>query len=189
MDECYNIRTMQKLASELKTNKVILRHEGALVGTIHDLVINPDDGKFLGFIIKEGFGKGKLKTLAEKDILGFNDQFILIASYDTLGEIDEIIRIKSVLDQKIPIIKNKVYTLSGLYLGKVTDFTVDFTSAKLSRLYVDSKSLKNITKDLLIDSKCIVTIKKDRITVDDSCVKEKNKATVDLRSTERGSAC
>jgi len=185
----YNSSVMQKLVSELKTNKVILRHEGLLVGTIHDVVINPDDGRFLGFIIKEGFGKGKLKTLAEKDILGFNEQFILIPSYDTLGEIDEIVRIKSVLDQKVSIIKNKVYTLSGLYLGRVNDFTVDFTSAKLSRLYVDSKSLKNITKDLLIDSKCIVSIKKDKIVVDDSCVKEPKKSSVDLRTTERGTTC
>ncbi len=180
---------MQKLASELKTNKVILRHEGALVGTIYDLVISPTDGYFLGFIIKEGFGKGKLKTLAEKDILGFNDQYILIASYDTLGDIDEIIRIKEAMEKKIPIIKSKVYTEGGIYIGRVSDYTIDFVLAHLSRLYVNSKSIKFIVKELLIDAKHIISITKDKIIVEDSCIKEKKKSLVSLKSTERDPAC
>jgi sporulation protein YlmC with PRC-barrel domain len=176
---------MNRLASELMTRGVIVRQESALVGRVQEVVINPENGQFLGFIIREGFGKGKLKALAEKDILGFNKQFILIPGYNTLGEIDEIVRIKNTLDQKIPIIKNKVYTISGIYLGKVVDFALDFGQARLARLYVESHSIKRFTNQLVVNSACIVSIKKDKITVDDTCVKNTEKAAIKLASAEK----
>lgn len=170
----YNI-IMQKLQSDLIAKGIILRQENALVGVVEDVVINPDNGQFLGFIVREGFGKKNLKALAEKDMLGFNAQFILIPGYKSLGEISDIVRIKDALDKKIKIIKNKVYTISGVYIGKVADYTIDFDAAKLSRLYVNARSIRRLAKELIIESSCILSIKKDRITVDDTCAKQASK--------------
>jgi sporulation protein YlmC with PRC-barrel domain len=171
---------MQKLASELINQGVILRQENALVGKVTAVIIDPSTGKFMGLLLKEGFGKEHVRALAEKDILGINDQYILITSYSVLGDLDEIVRIKKIIDQKIPIIKNKVYTISGINLGKVYDYSIDLHQARLSRLYIHPKFLKKLSHELIIDSKCIVSIKKDRITVDDSCIKEKTATNVNL---------
>jgi uncharacterized protein YrrD len=178
---------MQKLATELINRGVILRQENALVGRVQEVIINPADGKFMGFLLKEGFGKERIKALAEKDILGLNDQYVLIASYGVLGDVEDIVRINEVTKQKIPIIKNKVYTLSGTYLGKIRDFSIDLTQAKLSRLYVIPVFLKKFTAELIIESKCIVSIKKDRVVVDDSCV-QKETIKVSLLSKKENPA-
>jgi len=164
---------MNRLASEIIGRGVIVRQETVLIGHIQEIVINPEDGRLAGLIIKEGFGKGKLKAVAEKDMLGLNEKFVLISSYSALGDLDEIVRIKNILDLGIKIKNCKVQTISGIVLGKTVDYSVDFKLGKLSRLYVNPKNWRKITKQHIIDSKCIIRIEKDKIIVDDTCLKEK----------------
>ena len=66
---------MNKFASELVNKPVLVKQaiqsgEGALVGLVEDLIINPDNGELAGLIVREGFGKKHLKTLGAKDIFG-----------------------------------------------------------------------------------------------------------------------
>lgn len=164
---------MNRLASEIIGRGVIVRQETVLIGHIQEIVINPEDGRLAGLIIKEGFGKGKLKAVAEKDMLGLNEKFVLISSYNALGDLDEIVRIKNILDLGIKIKNCKVQTISGIVLGKTVDYSVDFKLGKLSRLYVNPKNWRKITRQHIIDSKCIIRIEKDKIIVDDTCLKEK----------------
>lgn len=171
---------MQKLASELLARNIISRQEGALVGTVQEIVINPCTGQFVGFLIKEGFGKFHIKALAEKDILGINNQFVLIPSHQSLGEVDEIVRIKEAKEAKVPIIKNKVVTLDGVYLGKVTDYSIDLKAARLSRLYIAPRAFRKIIDQYIINSSQIVSMSRDKIVVDDSCEKAKKKTAESL---------
>lgn len=174
----YNSGTMNRFAGELKSKKVILRHEGMIAGVVNDVVINPDDGNFLGVILGEAGKKKKQKVLAEKDIIGINDKFILATSAASLGDLDDIVRIKKVLDSGIEIEKNKVYTVSNIYLGRVSEYTIDLVAAKISRLYVNPRSISKITNEHIIDASHIITIEKSRITVDDTAVKARNKEAI-----------
>lgn len=176
---------MQKLVSELIGSGVILRQENALAGRVQEVVISPENRQLLGFVVQEGFGKKKLKTLAAKDVLGFNEQFILIPSYKSLAEPDEIIRIKEVQDGGIKIIKSKVYTISGIYLGKVKNYSIDFDISRMSRIYVNARSIRKLIKELIIEAKCIVSINKDKIIVDDTCAKEAQKSSLEIGTIEK----
>lgn len=151
----------------------IARGEGALVGLVESLIINPDTGELAGLIVREGFGKKSLKTVAAKDILGISSDFYLVPSYETLGDLDEIVRLKQILDRDVPITGNRVYTASGTYLGKVFDYTVDLTHFVLSRIYVRTSFLGVSGQQHIIGYKQIISIEKDKITVDDNFAKAK----------------
>lgn len=169
---------MNKFASELILKPVLVRDaiangEGAMVGLVENLIINPDDGKLAGITVREGFGKRNLKTLSAKDILGISSEFYLVPSYDSLGDIDEIVRLKEIMDRDIPIRGNKVYTESGTYIGKVFDYTLDLTTFMISRLYARPGLLGGLAKQYIISYKNIISIEKERITVADLTVKNK----------------
>ncbi len=169
---------MNKFASELIRKPVLVRDaiangEGAMVGIVESLIICPDDGKLAGITVREGFGKKNLKTLSTKDILGISSEFYLVPSYDSLGDVDEIVRLKEILDRDIPIINNKVYTESGTYLGKVFDYTLDLTTFIITRIYVRPSLFGGLAKQYIIYYKNIISIEKDKITVADLTVKNK----------------
>jgi len=176
---------VNKFASELIKKPVLVKQaiqsgEGALVGLVEDLIVNPDNGELAGFIVREGFGKNSLKTLGSKDVLGISSDFYLIPNYETLGELDEIVRLKNIMDKGTKITGNKVYTFSGTYLGRVFDYTIDLRSFMISRIYVGGKALGGFGKQHIIGYKQIISIEKDRITVDDAFTKIKKPTLVNI---------
>lgn len=170
----YN-RQMQRFYSDIIGSEVIAKRQKLLIGKVVEIIINPADGKLAGLLIEEGRTKGKIKALAEKDIFGFGQGLILIDDYNNLGEIKDIVRIKKLSDEGIKIVKIKVYTVSGFYLGKVRDYTIDLAAKKIARLYINPKFFGQLTSDLVVGSEMIVTIKKEQITVIDRAVKIKDK--------------
>ena len=159
---------MIKLASELLLKPIVAKREGAAIGLINDLVVNPDDGGFIGIIVREGFGKNNLKTLAVKDIITISSDFILIPSYDVVGEIDEIVRIKSIIDQDIKIAKTTVVTIGGKILGKVRDYSIHLKTDKLEKIYVNPPMMRPFAQEYIISLPQIVSIEKEQITVEDT---------------------
>ena len=163
---------MHKFASEIIGKKVLLRQEGRITGAVDELVINPSNGEFLGLIIAVTGQKRLQKTLPEREIMGISRDFILIKSADSLGDLDDVVRIKNVLEQRIRIDGNRVYTVSNIYLGKVADYVIDLSDGKLSRIYVQTRGLSKIAGQCIVESRQIVSIKKERITVIDAVVKK-----------------
>jgi uncharacterized protein YrrD len=122
-------------------------------------------------LVREGFGKRNQKALPKKDIEVVGKDFILISSYEQLGDIDEIVRIKQVLDGGVKIITNKVETESGRYLGRVFDYTIDFNSYNISRLYVSNKLFGMSANQHIIANNQIIEITKEKIIVSDATIK------------------
>lgn len=170
---------MQRFNSDIIGSQVLARRQKIIVGTVSETVIDPDDGKFAGLVIR---GKIVSKAIAQKDIFGFGNKLIIINQIEDLGEIDDIVRIKKIRDQEVKIVKNKVYTVSGFYLGRVRDYTIDFLATKIARLYVNPRLLNRLTTELVINSTDIVSIKKEKITVRDPLVKEEEPIKTALKS-------
>jgi len=167
---------MIKKSSELIGKSVILRREKAVVGVVSSLVVDTDTGEMVGLLVLEGFGRRKIKSLAIKDVVTITKEYFLIDSYENLGELDEIIRIKKVLDKKIIIKKCRVYTVSGKFLGRVKDFSVNLTAMHLEKIIVDSLWTISSAKHYLISYSQIISIEPGKIVVEDATIS--TKATV-----------
>jgi sporulation protein YlmC with PRC-barrel domain len=172
---------MNRFASSFIGKPVVLAREQALIGIVEDLVINPDNGLFVGILLKEGFGKKMTKVVASKDIMEANSKFIIIKGLSAVGEKDEIVRIKDILDKDISIIGNQVYTIRNQYLGKVYDYTIETLTSSLSKIYVKPTLFHSLSTDFIISSQQIIAIEKKRIIVEDGAIN--NKKPIKLTKT------
>ncbi|MEI6266809.1 MAG: PRC-barrel domain-containing protein [bacterium] len=164
---------MIKKSSELIGKPVILQREKAVVGLVKSFVIDPETGELVGLLVLEGFGSRNLKSLAIKDVTTITKEYFLIGSYENLGELDEIVRIKKVLDKKIGINKCNVYTVSGKFLGRVKDFSINLTFMRLEKIFVDSLWIISTARHYIISFNQIISIEPGKIIVEDATVSKK----------------
>lgn len=175
---------MQKLASEFEKTIIITKNERAVLGSLKDIIINPDTGDIVG-IVCHVTGARKDMVANSSDITGIGTNFIMIGSADNIAEPDEIIRIKEVLNKEIELIDSKVVDEDGRNLGKLRDYSVNLKTMRLERLYVTSVSfVKLISKDLLIPSNDIIRIEKGKITVRGGSIKAAQKIAEMVKSKE-----
>jgi len=161
---------MIKFFSEILGSEVLIKQERLRGGKITSIIINPDDGTFLG-ILTDSY-PGKKTAIPASEITGFGDGIALVNSIDSLGEPDDIIRIKTALGKKTKIIGQKVFTESGQKLGKCINATLNLRYQKLDKIYVTPKAyISFLATDLIISAKNIIEIKADRIIVSDEFAK------------------
>ncbi len=172
---------MQKLVSELKKSLVITKKEQTVLGHADDFIIDPDTGKVAGISVKIP-GKKEEMFVNSSSVSGVGTIFLMIESINSLGEKDEIIRLKEILDKDIHIISADVIDEDGRRLGRVRDYSINLKTMRLERLYLTSYIfLKILSRDLMITESDIIKIEKNIIIVKGGRVKSGSKATVSLK--------
>ncbi len=107
----------------------------AKVGSVKDLVIDPDNGNLLGFVVKSGF-LSPSKILSSQDIVDWDQNGIITSSTDNLVEAKEIVRINNILEKKIFLIGMNAKTESGKGLGKIEDLLIDTNNLCVVKYYL-----------------------------------------------------
>lgn len=126
----------------------------AKAGVIHQLIIDPNNGNLMGFVVSLGGLFSPKRVLSVTDILDWDPQAIVTRSSDDLVEAKEIIRIKEILDQKINLLGMRAKTESGKGLGMVENLLIDTDSQRVTKYYL---------KDLLGDSRIFESEKVQKI--------------------------
>lgn len=164
---------MVKFISQILSAKALLFQERLMVGEVSRVLIDPKDGALVGIEIK-GENEEEVRYIPPTEIKGFGNGLVLIKDLNSLSTADEVIKIKEVLDQKIEIIKSKVYFEDGRYLGRVDDATINLKISTLEKIYVNPRlSTKFFSECLIISAKSIVKIEPKKITIKDDRVKSK----------------
>ncbi len=147
----------------------VLTTTGIPVARIVEIVIDTDTGKVAGFLLSP---RGQY-VLATNDIL-FWDQHIFVHDEEDILETDEIIKVQDILKKNISILRKKVFTKNGRYLGKVYDIGINPKLFVLTKLAVAKNVLGLFPFDeKIIAHKNILEIKNDRIIVKDVDAKER----------------
>lgn len=106
---------------------------------------------------------------------------IVVNDHDAITPIEDMIRLKSVLDNDFELIGTTVENEAGVKLGKVHDYSADHQSFYIKKLYVGQSLLKSVlsfTKpQLIIDRSQIVDVTKDKIIVKDATEKVQSSKT------------
>jgi len=180
---------MQKLASEFEKTTIITKQERTVLGSLKDIILNPETGSAIGLSFYVNGSKNKEMVVNTSDITGVGTNFIMIESVANVSPPDEIIRIKEALDKDIKIIDSKVVDEDERNLGQATDYSINLKTMKLERLYVTSSSLvKILAHDLIIPANDIISIEKDRITVRAGSVKSGKKISNMVKAPKTPSA-
>lgn len=109
--------------------------EGALIGSVRQVLVDPDQGKIAGFLVKEKGFSGRPKVVSTLDVIDVERSAMVINSRDSLVGRAEIVRIAKILEYKFNLIGLPARTKEGQMLGKVTDVVVDSITGEILRLY------------------------------------------------------
>lgn len=175
---------MLKQASSIINLPIFALDTKTRVGQVYDLIVDPQTGRILAFLIKKKGIFRIAKILATEDIYNLEANTVVIEKADLITPPEEVVRAKQVLQDKIKIINNKVISESGTYLGKVENFVFDSANYILVKLYVKTGILQDLFKgELIIPWGKIHSITKDAIIVFDETIKEKAKEMRAVRAT------
>ena len=166
---------MVKFISDIMDSVVILFQERIKVGTVKELIVNPDDGFFLGFVVSQ-YSKEDDKVVLLKNVKGFGNGIVMIDEYGALSDFNDIVEIEKTYPNNPEILKAKVVTESDQKIGKVADATVSLDSKKLEKIYVEPNlSVRFLSNQLIIPKNKIVKIEKKKIIVSDEFIAVKDK--------------
>lgn len=139
------------------------------VGRILNVLIDPDNGQVVAFSLDFSFQR----VIVPMDIRGWFREVVIARSDDVLG-IDDVVRVREVLNKDAMIFKNRVFAKnanhsaknSERYLGRVHDFSINIEQMMLSKIFV-AKSLLGLVRfqQRIIPFSQILEIQRDKILV------------------------
>lgn len=106
------------------------------IGEIRQILVDPENGRLLGFEVATGGILSPKKILATTDIRDWDPNGIVTASIDNLVNADEIVRIKQILDKKIFLLGMKAKTEAGKNLGAIEDLLIDTETECVAKYYL-----------------------------------------------------
>jgi len=124
------------------------------IGEVRQILIEPENGALLGFLVQTGGILSPKKVLSAVDIREWDPNGLVTESIDNLVPPVEIVRIKEVLDKNIILIGMPAKTESGKRLGSVEDLLIDTDTNSVAKYYL---------KDLLGNSRVLPADKVFRI--------------------------
>jgi len=110
----------------------ILADSTRALSTVSDLLIDNENGKLLAIALNSD----KNKIISSMDIVKIDHDFVKINSIYSVIDYDEIIKVKSLIDNGFYIQNCRVESKNGDFLGKVFDFSLDENLLVLKKLYV-----------------------------------------------------
>ena len=138
------------------------------VGLIKTPVIDPATGKVLAYQLK----KSAPNLLSPLDIQNATPFRIIVNDQYELHQVEDLIRVQRVFEDKITIIKKPVQTEGGFKLGKCVEIMIDLKQSMLYGIVVKKQIFPLFPKlTLLIKRDSIVDINKKAIVVKDSLIK------------------
>jgi uncharacterized protein YrrD len=124
------------------------------VGEIRQIIVDPENGNLLGFIVSRGGIFSPKKVLSISDIRDWDPAGLVTGSIDNIVNAEEIVRVKEVINKKIFLLGMSAKTESGKGLGVVEDLLIDTDGQCVAKYYL---------KDLLGNSRIFLSDKVAKI--------------------------
>ena len=133
------------------------------IGVIRELIVDPENGHLMGFLVqvKGFFSTGKV--LSEVDIREWDPNGIVTEKEENLVKREEIVRINNILKKNINLLEMSAKTESGKGLGNVENLLIDTDTSTITKYYL--KDL--LGKSRIFTSEKVVKIDKQIIFTDD----------------------
>ena len=131
---------MEKLYSEIVNMPILVEDVRRPVGKVRDIVVDPENGNLVAFAVNSA----RTRIIVPRDVEKLG-HYLLIRDRDDVCSSDEILRVKEILNSNIRILKSRVETADGEYLGRVYDYSIDITLGKLKKIFV-AKNLLGILR-------------------------------------------
>lgn len=155
----------------------VVTESGHKIARVFDVVLNTDTGKVVGFLTSPS---GQ-KVLAPIDVLHWGNA-LAVHDEESILDSDEIHQVVESFKKGIRVMRSRVVTKSGEYLGRVIDYAINDKMFVMTKIVVGKTIFGLINYNMRIIARSdILEIKKDKIIVKDPLRLEPVKATTKLR--------
>jgi len=151
----------------LEQSKIVGLPVGALdagkrVAQVAEVVVSPEKGKILGYLLKVGFWPLQVyRVVLAEEVVGLDRNGLVVAKEEVVVPPEEIVRIHRLLKEKFHLVGLPVETKkTKKRLGRVYDFLIETTTHSIVKLYV-----KGWFTHFLIPFSQVVKIEKNKIVV------------------------
>ncbi len=152
---------MQKLYSQCIGLQVIEAQTRSRLGLVSDILIDPETGKLIGFIINNKY------IIVPMDIEHLNKSLIVLEK-DRIVPLAEVIRAQRIYKSYGSLIGSKVMTEKQKeYLGRLIDYSFDTSHLSLISIHTAKQYLFLHLNERIISAKDIIKIEKRVVTVRD----------------------
>ena len=152
--------------SEIRGWPLLSHADGAVLGIVMDLIINPDTGRIEAFWVKPYEVPLKEAIVASEDVLGFR-KGLSVRNEKVILEPGDILRVAEILNRGIFFYGNRAIGESGNPVGKVYDISFDPKQLMLRQIYTSKGFFPFYYDRRIYPYGAIVEAMPDRIIVKD----------------------
>lgn len=158
---------MLKAISSFLNIPIISIYNSKKVGEVFDFIVEPSSGRIVGLIGERyGFLKRKNKVIADIDVREISPRALIVDSEDALVAEKDIVKLAEIIKSGKKVLKNKVYSQSGKYIGKVYDYLID-DFFYIQKLYIYPPFFNIFENQLIVSRKNVIAIEKKGIIIND----------------------
>lgn len=150
------------LISQLVGEPIITFDGAETLGVIRDPIIDPENGKLVGYFFAHGTFHLKHDIISVHDIVGYDQNRVIVQRENIAIESSEEPKLTKILAKKVPVLGAKVMTETGKYLGVANDLLLDTEMGLIVKYYVH-----HLLSDRIIAAEHVIVIEKRGIIVDD----------------------
>ncbi len=151
------------LISQLVSQPVITFDDAQILGVVRDPIIDPDNGRLVGYFIGYGFMAMKRGIVEAEDIVAYDGNRLIVQADKAIQQLEETPKITKLLKRKIPVHGAPVLTESGKHLGRANDLLLDTELGMIVRYYVHG-----MIQDRIIAADQVIGIERRGIIVNDT---------------------
>ena len=150
-------------AKLIKGYPVVDLENGAVIGRVHDLIIEPIEKKVIGLLVGErGFLKGRPHTIFFEQIFNIGNDAITVKNRDDTIPAEEHPHIDLLKDYSF--LGNSVISTEGNYIARVQDFTFSTQTGEIeSILLYNIRGKEKINKNVLLHIEGVLNLGKDYV--------------------------
>lgn len=172
---------MYIFATQLTHKAIISLQLGGMIGVVQDFIVEPATLELVAFRCFAPELELEQPILFLRDVREIGSDCILVDDAEALASAGDVVRIQRLLDSGFHLAGTRVVTESGVYLGRVKDYTLNLETYKVQRLTIQPQPWKRLlTESYLVDREQIVDVTKERICVRDAAIPVTRKRAVGL---------
>ena len=134
------------------------------VGTTGSIIIDPDNGQVLAFIVAKKYFWEVPMILTMQDVSEAYLDGLMVRGVDSIVPVDEVARVKKIFGEKVFLLKSKVFTQNGDRIGNIEDFIFDTVDGHLATIVVKKRFS---TERRIINANRIISIDRHGVTIRD----------------------
>ncbi|WP_100331735.1 PRC-barrel domain-containing protein [Bacillus xiapuensis] len=147
-----------KKSAEIKGLPIFSIADGAELGRVKSLIINPDQGRVDFFTVEHEEWQAEGRAIPFQKVIGIGDYALTIENEGAIIDLNEIPIAKELLNRQVQIENTRVMTRKGQLLGEAEEYVVDEDTGSIITLDV------TVNEQLTaLDSELVITYGKDVI--------------------------